>query len=182
MGLPVGSPGALRSSGRNGDRPIHIAAEKGRLDVIKLLLKRRARIEVRDTKARSPLHLAALHGRLEIVKFLISTDANIDAMGNFSETPLHLASRYGHVEVVRALIKAEAGTWAQDDSLHTALHWAALNGHTEICRLLLKAEAEIDEKTWAGKTPLIYAASGRRPSWSSRRPPVRFRGRKPGDR
>jgi ankyrin repeat protein len=106
-----------------GVLPLHIAAERGHLEVAKLLLAHGSPVDISTPYNRdSPLHDAAQNGHDEIVALLLDRGADpshVDRMGN---TPLHVASHSGHAAVVRRLvahgadptIKNAAGYSAED--------------------------------------------------------------------
>ena len=59
--------------------PLHFAAFKGRLDVVKLLLEAKASMTVEDTEGSSPLHNAAFYGHIDVVKMLLEAKAPVAA-------------------------------------------------------------------------------------------------------
>ena len=59
--------------------PLHFAAFKGRLDVVKLLLEAKASMMVEDTEGSSPLHNAAFYGHIDVVKMLLEAKAPVAA-------------------------------------------------------------------------------------------------------
>ncbi|XP_077977718.1 uncharacterized protein LOC144433285 [Glandiceps talaboti] len=54
--------------------PLHIASEKGHLDIVKILIKQGADYEDKNFEENTPIHLAAKNGMLEVVKELIDID------------------------------------------------------------------------------------------------------------
>ena len=66
-------------------RPLHYAAEKGHLDVAKILLENKAEMNALDNLKRTPLHWAAANGHTEIVKFLLENKAESDPIGGKPE-------------------------------------------------------------------------------------------------
>ena len=55
-----------------GSTPLHAAVAQGSLDMVKLLLRRRADPTCRDSAVEStPLHIAARHGHKDICEALI---------------------------------------------------------------------------------------------------------------
>lgn len=63
-----------------GRRPLHIAARKGCVNVVRLLVENKTRCNVQDKEfGNSPLHYAAQNGHTEVVKALCedSVDPNI---------------------------------------------------------------------------------------------------------
>ncbi|UPA54996.1 ankyrin repeat domain-containing protein [Wolbachia pipientis] len=68
---------------------LHHAAENGRLDVVKRLIKKG--VDIKDSQNRTPLHYAAENGHLDVVKYLVENGANIYLEDDSSETPEELA-------------------------------------------------------------------------------------------
>ena len=63
-----------------GDSPLHLAVLKGRIDVVKDLIKSGAAIGAFNTMGWSPLHCAACSGNVEMVKLLLQNGANAAAV------------------------------------------------------------------------------------------------------
>ena len=85
---------------------LHIAASKGHLDIVKLLLNHGADINAKAEKSgRTILHEAAWHGNLNLVKFLVSleTTCNINAKTYDDYTAFDLARSHGHWSIVAEL-------------------------------------------------------------------------------
>ena len=112
-----------------GDRckssSLHYAAEKGHLEVVKLLIKKEAIVNLRNMWDKTPLHSACNNGHLEIVKFLVDSGARIEATSNKKRfTPMHLAAQYNHLTIVEYLVENGADVTAQAEvstSLSTLL-------------------------------------------------------------
>ena len=78
-----------------GQRPIHIAAASGDLDVLSLILNY-AYIDSREgngigSRGNTALHYAAAEDSPNLTQLLINTGATINIKNNFQETPLHIA-------------------------------------------------------------------------------------------
>lgn len=85
--------------------PLHVAADKGQLEVARLLIKRGAAVNaVTDSGDITPIHDAAFSGRLEMVKFLLAQGADPTARDTeFGAPPLSWARFNGQDEVVAVL-------------------------------------------------------------------------------
>lgn len=64
------------------DTALTIAADKGHVRFVELLLSRNAMVEVKNKKGNSPLWLAANGGHLAVVELLYNLDADIDSQDN----------------------------------------------------------------------------------------------------
>ncbi|KAF7919271.1 hypothetical protein EAE99_008573 [Botrytis elliptica] len=140
--------------------PLHIATKKSFLKVVKLLLEKRANIDVGNDIGDTPLSIAVRYGHIEIMTVLIQHGADINATNNKNETPIYIAAYAGNPEVVRALLSRSPlpDLAIGSDSGWTALHAAFDN--LEITRMLLEKDAtENLPKSNNNNTPLHLAAS-----------------------
>lgn len=64
----------------NGNYPLHIAAQNGHMDLVKLLLERKADINAQNNKLNTPLHMSLSYDYIEVSEYLISNgaDGNIE--------------------------------------------------------------------------------------------------------
>lgn len=83
--------------------PLHFAAQKGHIEIVKYLIKSGAQIEFKNLTGTTPLHWAAQNGHLEIVKILISHGADPNSKNKKSKRPINCAQQYSHREVVEYL-------------------------------------------------------------------------------
>lgn len=86
------------------DTALTIAADKGHLKFVDLLLQRGAAVEVKNKKGNSPLWLAANGGHLSVVKILKNHNADIDSQDNRRVSCLMAAFRKGHTKVVEFMV------------------------------------------------------------------------------
>lgn len=92
----------------NGWSPLHLAIIGSNVDIIEMLLKKGADIEVEDGKGQTPLHLSVLCKLPDAAKTLLEYDADIEAKDNKGRTPLDWATKIWYVEIMRILIEAGA--------------------------------------------------------------------------
>ncbi|MCH8544192.1 MAG: ankyrin repeat domain-containing protein [Alcanivorax sp.] len=74
-----------------GDYPINIAATRGLVDEVTVLLKNGADINAAGEHGYTPLHNAVEQGHIEIVKLLINCGANMAIMNEDGDSPIDLA-------------------------------------------------------------------------------------------
>lgn len=71
--------------------PLHMAAYHGDNDSIEILLKRKAKVNAKDSSGLTPLHYVVSSGHHESVHLLINKGADMNAKGRDGRTPLDLA-------------------------------------------------------------------------------------------
>ena len=157
--IGAGSDVDQRGGGIGGSvNALELAASRGFLDVMKLLIQAGARINCGDCHV---LEAAASDGQLEVVKFLLAAGADLNAKTYHSRTALIEAARCGHREIVRLLIDAGAEINHEDGTGYTALMLAMLLGHKEVVAELWDSRNSL--------TDLIYRFSV---FWGRRRYPI----------
>jgi ankyrin repeat protein len=118
-----------------GQSVLHGVAEKGQLEVLRALVKSKAKLNVR-TNGDTPLLAAILNSHEECAIELIRAGADSSLTGMSRRNALMNASFLGQTEVVRALLEAGANANAKDKSGKTALMLANEKEHREIVELL----------------------------------------------
>jgi ankyrin repeat protein len=101
-------------------RPLHIAAEKGFLEIVTLLVTNEAEIDAKDKYSQTPLHFASFYGHIKVVKYLVEKGANINLKHDDSNTPLHEAALGGNIEVVKYLVEKGAKVEAKNKNGESA--------------------------------------------------------------
>lgn len=141
----------------NGQQCLFFAAKYGQADVVKLLLKHGANVDIKD-KYSTPLHIAILYDHTDIVKLLLEHNADPNNKDNSKSTPLHWAATTGNTEITKLLLAHGANVHDKDDCNNTPLHFATAHNRTEIAKLLLQHGANIHDKDDCDETALHNAA------------------------
>ena len=108
-------------------------------ELVDFLIKRCARLNVRNRNGETALSMAAFTGQMNYVQRLVEAGAEVDFYG---WAPLLYAAYNGHTAIVEYLLKRGADINAKTENGLTALFFAARFGHIEIIKVLLKNEAD----------------------------------------
>ncbi|XP_063335610.1 protein phosphatase 1 regulatory subunit 12A isoform X2 [Pelmatolapia mariae] len=85
---------------------LHVAAAKGYIEVLKVLLQCRVDVDCSDTDGWTPLHAAAHWGQEEVCSLLVDNMCDMGAINNVGQTPLDVADE-NLVDVLEELQKKQ---------------------------------------------------------------------------
>jgi len=132
-----------------------LCAERGRLQILELLVQRQASVEQADSDGTSPLHRAAAQGHIALVRLILQHGHHAHGARDAElRTPLHCAAEQGHSEAVELLLDAGAELDARDRAGFTPLMWACHRGRLAVARLLLSRGASASPQSSAEETAL----------------------------
>ncbi|KAH8043958.1 hypothetical protein JL722_14922 [Aureococcus anophagefferens] len=169
---------------QNGWSPLHVAVEKGHLEVLEALASAGQDLNRRTHDSYAPIHRAAYLGRADVAGVLADYGADlgrVDARRRVRErprgvrrrlggrgrgsgppkddsyAPLHLAAYYGHADVVEVLARRGADVDARnpEGSRRTP---PPRSGHGAVLRALKAAGADLGRRNAKGLTPAFMAA------------------------
>eukprot|EP00466_Bigelowiella_natans_P009599 jgi/Bigna1/143987/aug1.83_g18695 len=86
----------------HGETPLHIAAEHGRVDEMRRLIKTKADLEVKEHRGWTALHCAARESHMDAVRCLVECGAEVSAKSKHGSTPFDVA--YDE-DIVKYLVK-----------------------------------------------------------------------------
>ena len=111
----------------DSESPLTLAAWKGNLSLVKILVAAGARInylnpEDRFSGSNTALYTAVNNGHFDIVKYLIDKKADVNLACNDGNLPLHEAALRAQLDMVKLLLKHGADVNAVIFDNNTALH------------------------------------------------------------
>ncbi|KAL7641411.1 UNVERIFIED_CONTAM: hypothetical protein RMT77_008551 [Armadillidium vulgare] len=142
--------------------PLHLAAERGQLNVCATLLKLGADTVATTAAGQKAVHLAAMNNHSEVVKlFLKATPEIVSTADKDGNTCAHIAALKGSVDVVREILKHNqtiviSGRNRVGES--TALHLATQGGHANLVAFLIQNGALAHVEDGEGFTPIHLAS------------------------
>lgn len=171
--------GPLDCRDKEGRTPLHLAANKGYDECVRLLLRAGANVDARTNDGRTALYRAAANGDRRIVELLIEMGADPTiASADRGRSALDIARDKGHKQVVEVVERGEAvlnasrtGSLKRLESLLesdakvnycdqyglTPLHVAAIKGHRDVVMLLAEYGSDLEFQDAEGHTPLHLA-------------------------
>ena len=114
------------------EQAIHLAARRGHLDIVKLLLDRGASPDARDSEGATPLFETSDPA---IAKLLIARGAKVSARDSDGIQPIHRAATRS-LALVKLLVRHGADPLARDQRGGRPLHEAARDGTFDIASYL----------------------------------------------
>ena len=82
------------------DTPLHCACRMGQINIVDVLLKRKALVNIQNAKGMTPLHDTASQGHVECVASLLKYGANAYVKDRQGNTPLDLSLERQQVDII----------------------------------------------------------------------------------
>lgn len=138
---------------------LHIAAQRGWVPLMDMLVQHRSNLNARDSIGRTPLHYALMAGEQQAVEWLLQKGADWRLQGEGGLTCLHCAAMSDNPNLVRLCIQKGIPVDAKS-LLGTPLHVAATANASKAALELVRNGASVHATIPPSQaTPLHYAAS-----------------------
>jgi len=145
-----------------GESAFHMAVYRshGSLEIVKLMIKYGADINLKDRRGQTPLNYAVSGGNKEIVNFLLDKGADLNTEGRLFERTMRSAIAGGLERIIDKLVKTKDVNYlSKTRSGNTYLHEVAQGGMAKFVEPFIRKGMDANEKNVYGWTPLHYAAS-----------------------
>uniref|UniRef100_A0A023F2T6 RING-type E3 ubiquitin transferase n=2 Tax=Triatoma infestans TaxID=30076 RepID=A0A023F2T6_TRIIF len=147
-----------------GHTALQAASQNGHINVVKLLLKQNADVEIEDKDGDRAVHHAAFGNEPAVIELLAKAGADLNIRNSRRQTPLHIAVNKGYIGVVKTLLKLGCHPSLQDSEGDTPLHDAITKKYDDMVTLLLDHNADIKVANKNGFNALHHAALRGNPS------------------
>jgi ankyrin repeat protein len=144
----------IHSPDREGNTPLHVAAEQGRLVISQLLLEHGAPLDAHDAQGRTPLEAALLAGKVQVARMLLKRGATLDAQG------MLLAAIHANADfrdLFEFLVRQGGDVNRPDELGETPLRAAIHAGHRLIVKRLIDQGADVNLPGPEAQTPIALA-------------------------
>jgi ankyrin repeat protein len=138
---------------------LQAAACNNRGEVIRILIKIGANVDLPDETRWTPLHKAVSKGAKQAVSALIANGAHVNRIVEEKYTALHRAASLGDSEIAQMLIDAGASVDAQANLKTTPLHIAVQKANLAVVKVLIHAGADLNILDHIGWNPFHMAAA-----------------------
>lgn len=147
------------AKGETSKNSLHQAAGKGRLEIVKFLIDKGAKLDSLDKEGNTSLHIVVKGTNIDMMKVLMEKGAEINAKNNEGATPLHTAVRFTcSNKVLELLLEKGADVEAKTAEGLTPLHEAAVRfTSNNALNILIDHGANINCRDNLERTPLYLA-------------------------
>ena len=145
-------------SEQEGVTPLLYAVQNNNIDLVKFLLKNKAKPNIKAFDGYTPLLLAVELGYADIAETLIFNDAEVKTYNNIQQSALHIAAKNNDLLLCDMLLYYKVWINWQDKSGNTALMSSILSDNLEAFNFLLEKGAKYDITNNNGNTPYHIAA------------------------
>jgi ankyrin repeat protein len=142
----------------NPTNALEMAIEKGRSEIVDLLIEANADVNRKRDDGTTLLMIAASRGNPTIVRALIQAGADIAAKDKNDKTALMFAAEQRHGEIVADIFLGECLDEEAMNKMGSPLLWSMRKGYIDVFISLLLYNTSVNERDRYDKTALTFAA------------------------
>lgn len=158
--LPGLSWQAVDSPDKFGLSPLMVAAQRGYVDVARVLLESSADVNFQSSSGKTALMMACYSGHIEVAKLLRQYNASWDLVDKTGSTALHWAVDGANLDMIRWMLQDGCRVDIKDETSGWTplMRVAAVNGNVNVAKVLIHHGANVHTMDKEGKTTLMNAA------------------------
>ena len=136
-----------------------------RIDLVKLLIEKGARIDITDNEDKSILFIPIKYDYLDIIKIILETNVNNigisihDIKDRNNNISIHYAIIYKNTKALKLMLEYGSNPNITDKNGNNSLHLAVYSRIYEICKYILNYNIDINSKTNIGESALHIASN-----------------------
>ena len=130
-------PSCLHCAHSHSTTALYAAVCNGHFEIVQILLKSGASVNIANCHQVTPLHEAAAQKNMKMMKVLYKYGAHLDVFNRYGLSPLCVAVIFNNLDAAHYLLKAGASALPPNSASLSAMHFAAASGHVEAVKLLL---------------------------------------------
>ncbi|KAK0702109.1 ankyrin repeat-containing domain protein [Lasiosphaeria miniovina] len=152
----------VNTGSAGGMTPLYMAAARGDLGAVRLLLRAGADPDVATTSGYTPLHVACRSGHHDLARLLLGAGASVEKKDSMGQSPLVVAAggllyAADATRILALLVRHGADLGARDNFGAEPLSCAAAFGALESVRFLVRRGADVNHRDWEGDIALVEA-------------------------
>jgi uncharacterized protein len=161
QGADASTSGGGRTPVGESNTALMWAATEGYLDIVNLLLKHKADVNVKNAANYTALMYAVESNYRNVVSVLLDQvdRSSVHDRNHYGETVLMTMARNGETDLVQQLVSLGAEVNATNKIGDTALYLAVDSGHTYTAKALIALGGVVNTENLGGWTPLMMASA-----------------------
>lgn len=138
-----------------GPYPLHLACYSRSSELVRILIKHGADVNLKDGMGSNPLVGACQYGNEDIIRILLENGCDINNTDIEGLTPLGRAVFYRKPRSVEVLLEKGCDMEIADNDNQTPIFIACWDGYEEICQKLLEKGCNMEHRDKSGNTPVF---------------------------